>query len=174
MDAPLSLRNKSMAKSIRRVVTGHTKDGKAIFTSDDEFETIVIPSGDAAMATIWTTATVPADCNDQADGRLRDAGTTLKGGSVIRVVDMLPGASSPMHRTSSIDYGIVLSGDIELELEQNIFKTIGEGGIIVQKGTIHKWRNPSDTKICRIVFVLTEAKAFEVNGQPLSDEMIHE
>lgn len=162
-----------MAKPIRRVVTGHTKEGKAIFTADDEFETVVIPSGDAAMATIWTTATVPADCNDDTDGRLRDAGTTLKGGSVIRVVDMLPGASSPMHRTSSIDYGIVISGNIELELEDKVLKTVGEGGIIVQRGTIHKWRNPSDTEICRIVFVLTEAKAFEVNFVALDDCMMH-
>jgi quercetin dioxygenase-like cupin family protein len=162
-----------MNNPIRRVVTGHTKEGIAIFTADDQFETIVIPSGDAAMATIWTTATVPADCNDETDGRLRDAGTTLKGGSVIRIVDMLPNASSPFHRTSSIDYGIVISGKIELELDNQVFKTIEAGGIIVQKGTIHKWRNPSSDEICRIVFVLTEAKAYEVNGKPLNEVMEH-
>jgi quercetin dioxygenase-like cupin family protein len=162
-----------MNNPIRRVVTGHTKEGIAIFTADDQFETIVIPSGDAAMATIWTTATVPADCNDETDGRLRDAGTTLKGGSVIRIVDMLPNASSPFHRTSSIDYGIVISGKIELELDNQVFKTIDAGGIIVQKGTIHKWRNPSPDEICRIVFVLTEAKAYEVNGKPLNEVMEH-
>lgn len=158
---------------IRRVVTGHTTDGTAIFTADESFETIVIPTGDAAMATIWTTATVPADCNDETDGRLRDAGTTLKGGSVIRVVDMLPNASSPLHRTNSIDYGIVISGKIELELDNQVFKTIEAGGIIVQRGTIHKWRNPSADEICRIVFVLTEAKPYEVNGKALEECMIH-
>jgi quercetin dioxygenase-like cupin family protein len=162
-----------MAKKIRRVVTGHTKEGTAIFVADNQYETIVIPSGDAAMATIWTTPSVPADLNDETDGRTRDAGTTLKGGSVIRVVDMLPNASSPMHRTCSIDYGIVLSGKIELELDNQIFKTIGKGGIIVQRGTIHKWRNPSKDKICRIVFILTEAKPFKVNGKPLADYMEH-
>jgi quercetin dioxygenase-like cupin family protein len=163
-----------MCIPIRRIITGHTQEGKAIFTIDEEIETVVIPTGDAAMATLWTAASVPADCNDQTDGRIRDAGTTLKGGSVIRVVDMLPRASSPMHRSSSIDYGIVLSGEIELELEDKVFKTVGIGGIIIQNGTIHKWRNPSPSDICRIVFVLTEAKPFEVNGIPLSDEMIHE
>jgi quercetin dioxygenase-like cupin family protein len=162
-----------MENSIRRVVTGHTNDGIAIFTSDESYETIVIPSGDAAMATIWTTATVPADCNDETDGRKRDAGTTLKGGSVIRVVDMLPNSSSPLHRTSSIDYGIVISGKIELELDNHVFKIIEAGGIIVQKGTIHKWRNPSSEEICRIVFVLTEAKPFVVNGVKLEECMIH-
>ena len=162
-----------MSQAIRRIVTGHSEEGKAIFTIDDEIETIVIPTGDAAMATIWTTANVPADCNDDTDGRLRDAGTTLKGGSVIRIVDMLPGASSPMHRTSSIDYGIVMSGSIEIELENNVYKTIYAGQIIVQRGTIHKWRNPSNLEICRIIFVLTEAKPFEINGQALPEVMIH-
>lgn len=162
-----------MAKKIRRVVTGHTTDGTAIFTSDNQYETIVIPSGDAAMATMWTTATVPADCNDETDGRNREAGTTLKGGSVIRIVDMLPNASSPMHRSSSIDYGIVMSGKIELELDNQVVKTMKAGDIIVQRGTIHKWRNPSSTDICRIVFVLTEAKPYIFNGQPLEDFMGH-
>ena len=152
-----------MNNQIRRVVTGHSKEGIANFLMDESVETIVIPSGDAAMATIWITATVPADCNDEIDGRSRDAGTTLKGGSVIRVVDTLPNASSPMHRTNSIDYGIVMSGKIELELDNQAFKTINAGEIIIQRGTIHKWRNPSSTEICRIVFVLIEAKPFELN-----------
>ena len=162
-----------MKNPIRRVVTGHTKDGEAIFISDNNYDTITIPSGDAAMATIWTTATVPADCNDETDGRDRDAGTTLKGGSVIRIVDMLPNASSPMHRTNSIDYGIIISGTIELELENSVFKTLTAGDIIVQRGTIHKWRNPSNEEMCRIIFILTEAKPFELNGKPLEDYMGH-
>lgn len=162
-----------MSTPIRRIVTGHTDDGTAIFMADDSFETIVIPTGDAAMSTIWTTASVPADCNDPLDGRVRDAGTTLKGGSVIRVVDMLPHASSPFHRTNSIDYGIVISGTIELELDNGVFKKVEAGGIIVQRGTIHKWRNPSSDQICRIVFVLIEAKPYEVSGTALEECMIH-
>ncbi len=159
--------------NIRRLVTGHNNEGTAIFTSDNHYETVIIPSGDAAMTTIWTTASVPADLNDETDGRERDAGTTLKGGSVIRVVDMLPGASSPMHRSSSIDYGIITSGTIELELDNQVFKTLGQGDIIVQRGTIHRWRNPSNDEVCRIVFILTEAKPFELNGEVLEDFMGH-
>jgi quercetin dioxygenase-like cupin family protein len=162
-----------MEKNIRRIVTGHNENGKAIFVSDTVFETKVIPTGDAAMSTIWTTTSVPADCNDALDGAFRDAGTTLKGGSVIRVVDMLPNAASPMHRSNSIDYGIVISGKIELELDNEVFTTIEAGGIIVQKGTIHKWRNPSATKVCRIVFILIEAKPFEINRIALDECMIH-
>jgi quercetin dioxygenase-like cupin family protein len=162
-----------MKTPIRRVVTGHSENGIAIFAADEVFETVIIPSGDAAMATIWTTNAVPADLNDTTDGRKRDAGTTLKGGSVIRVVDMLPMASSPMHRTNSIDYGIVISGSIELELENFEIKTLKPGDIIVQQGTIHRWKNPSKTEICRIVFVLTEAKPFVIDGKPLAEFMEH-
>ena len=53
-----------MADKIRRIVTGHADDGTAVFTDDALFETVVIPSCDAAMSTIWTTLNVPADLND--------------------------------------------------------------------------------------------------------------
>ena len=156
---------------IRRVVTGHTDSGTAIFITDQEFEPQVIPTGDAAMSLLWTTAEVPADLNDPTEGSTREADTTLRGGSVLRVVDMLPGATSPMHRSSSIDYGIVLQGEIELELDHGVKKTVGPGSVIVQRGTIHCWRNPSKSEVCRIIFVLIEAKPFGVDGEALADVM---
>ena len=63
---------------VRRIVTGHNAEGRAVFRSDEQFEPKVIPSGDAAMALVWTTATVPADNNDETDGRERDAGERLR------------------------------------------------------------------------------------------------
>ncbi len=160
--------------TIRRIVTGHNDEGKAIISIDETLEPKIIASGDAAMATLWTTATVPGDCNDPTDGSIRDAGTTLKGGSVLRVVDMLPGASSPMHRSSSIDYGIVLEGEIELELDEGRISLVQKGEIIVQRGTIHRWRNPSTSQICRIIFVLIESKPYQFKEQDLPEVMIHE
>ncbi len=153
---------------IQRVVTGHDENGRAVFKSDEEFATNRIASGDADFALIWTTATVPADNNDETDGRLRDAGLTLNQGSVIRIVDMLPGRASPMHRTNSIDYGIVMKGEIELELEDGRKTTVREGGIIVQRGTNHLWRNTTD-QVTRIAFILIEAPAYLHNGQPLEE-----
>lgn len=156
---------------VRRIVTGHDTAGKAVFRSDDLLPVNPIPSGDAAFSLVWTTASVPADNNDDTDGRERDAGLTLHQGSVIRIVDMLPGGTSPMHRSSSIDYGIVLSGAVELELDDGAVSTARAGDIIVQRGTIHLWRNPSATEICRIVFVLIEAAPKIVDGRPLPDVM---
>ncbi|HUD93597.1 cupin domain-containing protein [Sphingobium sp.] len=154
---------------VQRVVTGHDADGRAIFKSEDVMPTRMIPSGDASFLLLWTTPTVPADNNDETDGRLRDAGLTLNRGSVIRIVDMLPGKQSPMHRTNSIDYGIVMSGEIELELDDGQVTTVREGGIIVQRGTNHLWRNVTDTP-CRIAFILIEAPAYLHDGQPLPED----
>ncbi|SFG42533.1 Cupin domain-containing protein [Novosphingobium sp. CF614] len=153
---------------VQRVVTCHDENGRARFRSEDVSPPKTVPSGDAAMLTIWATRRVPADNNDDTDGRDLATGVTLEGGSVIRIVDMLPNAQSPMHRTNSIDYGIVLKGEIELELEDGVKKTIREGGIIVQRGTNHLWRNTTD-EVCRIAFILIEAPAYLHDGKPLDE-----
>lgn len=159
--------NSSNLPPVRRVVTGHGADGRALIRSDTRFPTQDIPLGGASFALMWTTPTVPADNNDDLDGRERDAALTIHQGSVIRVVDMLPGGLSPMHRTDSIDYGIVLSGHVELELDDGVKTLLGPGDIVVQRGTMHLWRNPSDSEVCRIVFVLIEAKTYVHDGKPL-------
>ena len=136
---------------VQRVVTGHDAQGRAVFKSEDVTPTRMIPSGDASFLLMWTTATVPADNNDETDGRLRDAGLTLNQGSVIRIVDMLPGKESPM-----------------LELDDGAKRTIREGGVIVQRGTTHLWRNTTD-QVTRIAFILIEAPAYLHNGVPLDE-----
>lgn len=157
-----------MTGAVRRVVTGHDDAGKAVIRSDGAFEPRIIPSGDAAFALIWTTATVPADNNDETDGRDRDAGLTLHKGSVIRIVDMLPGGVSPMHRTNSIDYGVVLSGAVELELDSGDKTVLRAGDICVQRGTMHLWRTVGGEP-CRIAFILTEALPYVHGGKPLPE-----
>ena len=136
------------------------------FAPTKDFPTQEIPSGDAAFALLWTTAEVPADNNDETDGREREAGLTIHRGSVIRIVDMLPGGASPMHRTNSIDYGIVLSGQVELELDDGAKTLLGPGDIVVQRGTMHLWRNLSDSEVCRIAFVLTQAQCVRARRRP--------
>jgi quercetin dioxygenase-like cupin family protein len=154
---------------VRRVVTGHDSSGRAVIRSDDRLELKDIPTGDAAFCLLWTAPDLPVDNNDETDGRERDAGLTLRGGSVIRVADMHPGASSPMHRTNSIDYGIVLSGQLELEMDDGVRTLLGPGDIVVQRGTMHAWHNPSETEECRIVWVLTEATPVRIAGEPLPE-----
>ncbi len=147
----------ALEKAIRRVVTGHDTQGQAVFRSDDLFPLLPIPQGGADFALIWTTGQVPVDNNDATEGRDRPADLTLRGGSVIRVGDLLPGTVSPMHRSNSIDYGIVMSGQIELELDNGETRLLGPGDVVVQRGTIHLWRNPSLTETCRMIWILIEA-----------------
>jgi len=155
--------------SFRRVVTEHRSDGLAHFRSDDELTPQPIPSGEANFALVWTTQDVPADNNHDLVGDKGETGLTLRGGSVIRVVDMLPGKPSPMHRTFSIDYGIVLSGELELELDSGEIKRLAAGDIVIQRGTNHLWRNPSKDKLCRIAFILIAAGPVRIGDQILPE-----
>ncbi len=154
---------------VRRVVTGHDATGKAVVISDATFDSVPNPKKTALFTLVWTSDGAPVDNDDTTDGRDRDVDLTLPGGSVIRVVDMLPLTTAPMHRTSSLDYGIVVSGSIELLLDDGSATLVEPSGIIVQRGTIHSWRNPSDTDTARVVFVLLDAKPATVNGEPLRD-----
>ena len=154
---------------VRRVVTGHDATGKAVVISDATFGSVPNPAKTALFTLVWTSPTAPADNDDATDGRDRDVDLTLPGGSVIRVVDMLPGSIAPMHRTSSLDYGIVISGAIELLLDDGSSTLVEPGGIIVQRGTNHSWRNPSADMTARVAFVLIDAKPATVDGVPLPD-----
>lgn len=162
-----------MAKSFRRIVTGHGSRGEGMVKSIDTLTPKLIPSGDAEFAQVWTTAAVPADNNDETDGGLRDVGLTLRGGSAVRVVDMLPGKQSPMHRTHSLDFGIIMSGELELELDGGTVQRLKAGDIVVQRGTNHLWRNSSTDTPCRIVFVLIEAAPVRIGNRILEERQPH-
>jgi quercetin dioxygenase-like cupin family protein len=155
--------------SLRRVVTGHDTAGRAVVTHDALLASHPIPTGQATL--IWTSASMPVDNDDVADGRDREVGLTLAGGTVLRVIDLLPGKRSAMHRTSSLDYGIVISGVVELELDDSVVTLIEAGAIIVQRGTIHAWRNPSADVVARIAFVLIDAMPATSNGEALQPIM---
>lgn len=156
------------AAPVRRIVTAHDRDGLSVVRSDDSLTPSPIPSGDADFQLIWTTPQVPANLNDDSDGPI-PSGLTLNGGSVIRIVDMMPGKASPLHRSYSIDYGVILSGELELELDGGEVVQLGAGDIVVQRGTNHLWRNPSADTVCRIVFILIEALPIVVDGRPLPE-----
>jgi hypothetical protein len=95
---------------VRRIITGHNPEGLAIIQTDE------VVQGER-FTLIWTTEGFPADNTDSADGGHRDVGITLPGGTVFRVGEIQPGARSPMHRTNSVDYGIVLECEVDMELD---------------------------------------------------------
>ena len=143
--------------SVRRIVTGHNRDGLAIIASDKVFEPRPVTGGIASFAKLWTTAMSPADNTDDFDGAERKTGLTCPGGTVLRIVDFGPGKASPLHKTNSIDYGIVLEGEIELQLDSGAATRLKPGDVVVQRGTNHAWVNVGEGW-ARMAFVLIEAK----------------
>ena len=115
---------------------------------------------------VWTTQGFPVDNTGDEDGGTRETGTTLGGGTVFRVLRLEPNNTQRVHRTNSIDYAVVLSGEIEMELETGEETHLQAGDVIVQRGTIHNWINRG-TEPCTIAFVLIDARPVEINGKVL-------
>jgi quercetin dioxygenase-like cupin family protein len=68
--------------------------------------------------------------------------------------DTPPGGISPFHRTLSLDYGVIVEGEMELILENGEKKLLKAGDTVVQRATMHQWRNPSQTEWCRMIAVM--------------------
>ncbi|PWY97370.1 hypothetical protein BCV70DRAFT_202880 [Testicularia cyperi] len=160
------------AGGIRRVVTGHREDGRATVIFDDEVERLDLTPEHATFAVVWSTSKAPADNAGRDDGAVApifSGGSHNVNGSVLRFVDFPPHTESPMHRTQSIDYGIVIWGEIELELDSGEKRTLGPSDVCVQRGSDHLWRNKTD-KWVRVAYVLLDAEPLYINGQRLGDK----
>jgi quercetin dioxygenase-like cupin family protein len=75
-----------------------------------------------------------------------------------------------MHRTVSLDYGIVLAGDMELILDSGETRKMKVGDVAIQRGTMHAWRNLSDTEPARMIYVLLPSLPLSnVGGEDLAE-----
>jgi len=155
-----------MTLTVRRVVTGHDENGRAIVSIDEISKNIVQTRPGAHAAVIWTTEGFPVDNDGSADASGRKVGTTLDNGTVFRVVSFGPGVTPRNHRTDSIDYATVLSGEIDMELDGTSVH-LKAGDLLVQRGTIHNWVNKG-TAPCVIAFVQLAAKPVTARGKVLN------
>jgi quercetin dioxygenase-like cupin family protein len=155
-----------MTLRVRRVITGHDNDGKAIVKIDEIAKNVISSRPGANSTVIWTTDTLPANNDGQADASARKVGTTLPGGSVFRVVSFGPGVSPRNHRTDSIDYAVVMSGEIDMDLDGTVIH-LKAGDVLVQRGTIHNWINRGKEP-CVIAFALIDAKPVTAGGKVLN------
>jgi mannose-6-phosphate isomerase-like protein (cupin superfamily) len=115
---------------------------------------------------VWTTEGFPVNNTGEDDQGLKKVGTTLKNGTVFRLVEFGPGVSPRNHRTDSIDYAVVLSGEIDMEIDDAVVH-LGTGDVLVQRGTIHNWVNRG-AQPCVIAFVLIDARPVEADGKVLN------
>lgn len=150
---------------VRRVVTGHDPAGQAIVKIDDVLQSESRRPG-ATAAVVWTTEGFPVDNTGDLDQRRREVGTTLDNGTVFRIVEFGPGNAARVHRTDSIDYAVVMSGEIDMQLDAGESVHLQAGDVVVQRGTIHNWVN-TGTHPCAVAFVLIDAHPVTVNGKML-------
>jgi quercetin dioxygenase-like cupin family protein len=157
-----------MALQLRRVVTGHDANGKAIVEIDEIAKNLSSSRPGQMACVVWTSEGFPVDNGGDADQGLRPVGTTLANGTVFRVVEFAPGVAPRVHRTDSIDYAVVMSGEIDMELDDTVVR-LKAGDVLVQRGTIHNWVNRG-SQPCVMAFALIDARAVEVSGKVLRAE----
>jgi quercetin dioxygenase-like cupin family protein len=155
-----------MSLQIRRVVTGHDAKGRAKVEVDEIAKNVISNRPGAASCVIWSTKGFPVDNDGFDDPTAGSFKTTVEGGTVFRIVRYGPGVTPRNHRTDSIDYAVVISGEIEMELDDGVVAKLKAGDVLVQRGTIHNWVNRG-TEPCVIAFVLISAKPVTAAGQPL-------
>ena len=123
----------------------------------------------ASSCVVWSTKGFPVDNDGFTDPTTGSFKTTVDNGSVFRIVRYEPGVSPRNHRTDSIDYAVVISGAIEMELDDKVMVQLKAGDVLVQRGTIHNWVNRG-SEACVIAFVLVSAKPVSAGGKTLHAE----
>jgi quercetin dioxygenase-like cupin family protein len=114
---------------------------------------------------IWSTDTFPVVNEGDGDLGQRPTGTTLENGTVFRIVRYEPGVAPRRHRTDSVDYAVIMSGEIDMELDGETV-TLKAGDVLVQRGTIHNWVNRGK-EVAVVAFVLVAAKPVTAGGKTL-------
>ena len=169
------------SSAIRRIVTAHDTSGKAVILHDGPAPNVRVRPGTGITATLlWTTAPTPANYTNVDRGNDTVATAPPAGGTVLRVVEFPPevqmnNEGNPlaamglahdtsgrrptthphMHATDSVDYAIVIEGEIDMLLDDSEVH-MKTGDIMVQQGTNHAWVNRG-TQPCKIAFVLIDA-----------------
>ena len=153
-----------MAEIGRRVVTGHDAEGKSVILSDGlapQSEDTRRPSSGATFLEMWNapdpvpvlTSAPPHEPNQ------RDFTIMPASGHLIRVIEIFPasagGRRTAMHRTSTLDYVVVIDGEVVLILDDSEV-TLGRGDVVVQRGTNHAWENRSQA-VARMAFFHIDA-----------------
>ncbi|KAG4033744.1 hypothetical protein MFRU_004g02470 [Monilinia fructicola] len=106
-----------------------------------------------------STSTTPVDIASYTQDLSSPPGLSISSGTVLRFVDFAPGIACPMHKTVSLDYGVVLEGVIQLELDSGEKRIMRRGDVCVQRATNHAWRNVTEGQgWARMLFVLTAAE----------------
>jgi hypothetical protein len=151
-------------------VTTHNAAGKAIVHSSNREKLSQYSGMRTSHKLIYSSLGLPTDLNDEVDIKHhRDVVTSgnlsivEKDSTICRIVDFAPNNKSMMHRTQSLDFGVVLEGNVIMELDYGSATLISRGDVAVQRATLHTWKNASETEWARMLFVLQDCKPLLVN-----------
>jgi quercetin dioxygenase-like cupin family protein len=141
----------------RRVVTGHDEQGSSVFLQDGPPPVARTAPDGAYFFELWNTDAVPAAiAATEPEPTERDLTVPpAPGGTKIRINEFPPGVISPTHRTETVDYGIVLEGEVVLVLDHEQERVLKPGDVVVQRGTDHRWENRAD-RVARMAFILVD------------------
>ena len=164
-----------MALQVRRVVTGHDANGKAIIASDECMKGVSAPARPyISRCEIWSTDKMPVDNSEGAAAEAQRKGFVVRHnyvgsgqGTVIRVTEFAPGSPKFMHRTETVDYAILLKGECDLELDDGERVSLKPGDVVVQRGTMHAWVNTGGEP-CVFAFILIDADPADSGGRKLT------
>ncbi len=152
---------------IRRIVTGHDANGVAKVLIDTLATNLRSSRPESLSRLMWVTDETPADISIGED--VEDMGARILGtpppanGTRFTINDIPPGRPGRMHRTETIDYAIVLAGEIDMDMDDSTVK-LKAGDVVIQRGTNHSWVNRG-TETARVAFVLIDAKPLGI-GYP--------
>ena len=153
---------------IRRVITGHDRNNVAKVIIDAPATNSKRGASGATSALIWSTESTPADIS--VGENVEDLGARIIGtpppenGSRFAVIEFPPGNPGRMHRTETIDYVVVICGELDMDMDQSTVK-LKAGDVLVQRGTHHAWVNRGK-ETARAAFVLLDSKPLGI-GHPI-------
>ncbi|KAM0324345.1 hypothetical protein ACHAQA_008126 [Verticillium albo-atrum] len=163
----------------KRYITTTNSKGQAIvdqsIPAETSFYEISKKDNEAAFFQCYVTDKFPVDVGNGADIQAyqnflnKPPGLTVSTGTVLRYVDIPPKMTSPMHKTVSMDYGVVLEGTVELILDSGETRLMERGDVCVQRATMHAWRNVSDTEWARMLYMLQPATS-SAPGEELKED----
>jgi quercetin dioxygenase-like cupin family protein len=145
-----------MVLKVRRVVTGHDENGNARVLIDEISDNVISRRPGQESAVIWATDKYPPDLGAIDDIAATVKATTVPNGTVFRISRLEPGVAPRTHRTESLDYAIVLAGEVDMTLDDGQTVHLKSGDVVVQRGTIHNWVN-NGTEPCIMAYVLIAA-----------------
>ena len=162
---------------IKTVITGHAPhSGATTIQAVRRAKWHSVDNDGMAWVVPFSTSEFPAKLSHDADITQHDQvissgklGIVNPKGTILRYVDFAPGFESMMHRTRSLDYGIVIEGSIELILDSGERHLLHRGDSCIQRGTNHAWRNPSEIEWARVVYILQDCAPVEVGGTKLKE-----